>query len=420
VGATSRTFEVGTASAYNPATIVFGSVTTAGNLIVKATSGQHSNIGTSLISSSKNVNEYWSLTNSGVVFNNYSATFTFVAGDILGGGNPSNFIVGKYSSGWTYPTVGTKTATSTQATGITSFGDFCIGELRIPPAVNSVILVDASMTPQIQQTVTVNVSNADGGKAALNTLVLKLWYDSSGSDYSESTFDGKTANTQNCAIITWTQSTDSFVIQPSSSTTWALGACSSPGSLPGDFTFHFTAGKVATATSGSARWQVAAKASNNAGQTGFNYDSTPPTMDWYGEISVNTVNITWGGTVALGSGFTDDATNRITNISLTFICNGNYNMQVKASSSWSGSGESVVLATTDTPGNGEFALKADDDATLSGAILVLSTGYTTFGIGTQTSESGNAVTNNSLWLKLGASGIPDVQYSGTIYFMITP
>ena len=418
-GTTSLTFEVGTASNYNPVTVAFGNVTVAGNLTVKVTSSQHPNFGTSTINSSKYVNEYWSLTNSGVVFNNFSATFTFVSGDILGGADPSNFIVGEYSGGWTYPTVGTKTATSTQATGISSFGDFCIGEPGNPPTVNSVTLVDTSMTPQTQYTVTVNVSNA-GGKNALNTLVLKLWYDSSGSDHSESTFDSRTADTQNCAIITWIQSTDSFTIQPSSSTTWVLGTCSSPGSLPGDFIFRFTVGKVATETSGSARWQVVAKVSNNVSQTGFNYDSTPPTMNWYGEITVNTVNITWINTAALGSGFTDDTTNRVTNISLTFICNGNYNVQAKAISLWSGNGKTVVLAATDSPGNGEIALKADDDATLSGAVLIISSGYTTFGTGTQTGEGGNTVSNNSLWLKLGSSGIPDVQYSGTIYYSITP
>ena len=268
LGATSRTFEVGTASAYNPVTVVFGNVTTAGDLTVTVTPGQHSNNGTSIINSNKNVNEYWSLTNSGIVFNYCSVTFYFVAGDILGGADPSNFIVGQYDSGWTYPTVGTKTATSTQATGITSFSDFCVGEMIIPPTVNSVTLVDNSMTPQVQYTVTVNVDN-EYGKSTLDTLVLKLWYDSSGSDHSEGTFDSMSADTQDCVIITWTQSTDSFAIEPSSSTTWALGICSSPGSLPGDFTFRFTVGKVATATSGSARWQVAAKVSNIVGQTGL-------------------------------------------------------------------------------------------------------------------------------------------------------
>jgi hypothetical protein len=419
LGATSGTFEVGTASAYNPVTVVFGSVTTAGNLMVKVTPGQHPNIGTSIINWTKDVNEYWSLTNSGIVFDSCNVTFTFVPGDILGGANPNNFIVGQYNSVWIYPDVGTKTATSTQAIGITSFSDFCLGEMIIPPTVNSVTLVDNSLTPQVEYTVNVNVSNADN-MSILDTLVLKLWYDSSGSDYSESTFDGMTADTQYCAIITWTQSTGSFVIEPSSSTTWALGICSAPGSFLGDFVFRFTVGKVATAADGSARWQVAAKISNTVGQTGYNHDSTPPTMNWYGEITINTVSVTWMSMILLGSGFTDDTTNRVTDISITYICNGNYNMRVKASSPWSGSGNSITLSNDDTPGDGEFALKADDDDTLDDAVLVLSTGYTTFSTGTQTGEDGNIVTDNSLWLKLGASGIPNVQYSGTIYYEITP
>ena len=136
-GATTRTFEVG-ATNYNPVTLVFGNVSTAGNLTVKATTGQHPNIGSSTLHANKYVNVYWSLTNSGVVFNNYNATFTFIAGDILGGANTANFIIGKYNSGWTYPTVSTKTSTTTQATGVTSLSDFVLGELApVAPAVNT-------------------------------------------------------------------------------------------------------------------------------------------------------------------------------------------------------------------------------------------------------------------------------------------
>ncbi len=50
--------------------------------------------------------------------------------DIQGSANPSNFIVGKHTGAgsWIYPTVGTKTSTSTQATGLTAFSDVAIGE----------------------------------------------------------------------------------------------------------------------------------------------------------------------------------------------------------------------------------------------------------------------------------------------------
>jgi uncharacterized repeat protein (TIGR02543 family) len=125
----SRTFEVGTASAYNPVTVTFANVTVAGNLTAKATSGDHPSIGTSWLDPSKSVNAYWSLTNSGISFNNYNATFTFTAGDIDSGASFANFIIGKFNNPtWTYPTVGTRTSTSTQATGMTSFGEFAVAD----------------------------------------------------------------------------------------------------------------------------------------------------------------------------------------------------------------------------------------------------------------------------------------------------
>ncbi|MEK7353700.1 MAG: hypothetical protein AABZ77_04235, partial [Chloroflexota bacterium] len=130
-GATSITFEVGKASSYDPVTIAFGNVTVAGTLTANVTDGQHANIASSTLNSSKDVTEYWTLTNSGISFDSYSATFTFVAADIGGSANTSQFFVGKYSGGWTYPTMGARTSTTTQATGLTSFSDFVVGEMTI-------------------------------------------------------------------------------------------------------------------------------------------------------------------------------------------------------------------------------------------------------------------------------------------------
>ncbi len=130
-GATSLTYEIGGSTNYSPVDVSFGNVTTPGTLTVEALDGEHFEINTSPIDNAKSVNRYWSFTSSSVVFNNYSATFHFDPSDIDGGANTNNFIVSKFDlSSWSIPTVGTRTATSTQATGLTSFSDFAVGESK--------------------------------------------------------------------------------------------------------------------------------------------------------------------------------------------------------------------------------------------------------------------------------------------------
>ncbi|HYW71033.1 MAG TPA: hypothetical protein VE961_08365, partial [Pyrinomonadaceae bacterium] len=169
-GSPSATFEVGT-STYAPINVSFASVSVAGNLIASTTASDHPNISSSNLYAARTVNRYWTLTNSGISFTTYSATFNFVSADLDAGVTTSKLIVGRYSAGWTYPAIGTRTATSTQATGLNSFGDFQLGETA-PPVVNLVksANVSGSVLPGTDLGYTVAFTNS--GASPAQNLVL--------------------------------------------------------------------------------------------------------------------------------------------------------------------------------------------------------------------------------------------------------
>ena len=134
----SRTFEIGDGVNYTPASVNFASVSAAGSLVAStAVLGAPPASGFppsgSGLSQTKYVKRSWTLTNSGTVFTTYDATLNFVSADLQGGANTNNLLVGKNSAGtWSNPTLGTRTSTSTQATGLSAFSDFYLGESGCP------------------------------------------------------------------------------------------------------------------------------------------------------------------------------------------------------------------------------------------------------------------------------------------------
>ncbi len=174
----TRTFETGTASGYSPVTIVITRVTTAGNLIVKATAGDHPSIATSTLNPARSLNRYWTLTNSGIVTNaaGYRATFTFIPADVDAGANTAAFSAGRYAaSAWTLPTVGTRTATTLQATVplASTFGDFAIGNTK-PTATSTILTSSAGTTcPGSPITLTATVSSGGAAVASEGTVTFK-------------------------------------------------------------------------------------------------------------------------------------------------------------------------------------------------------------------------------------------------------
>ncbi|MCX6897044.1 MAG: hypothetical protein NTZ16_16470, partial [Verrucomicrobia bacterium] len=129
--APSKTFSIGDASVYAPVTLAFvGTVSGSGSIVASTASGDDAAIASSGINAAKRVNRTWDLSNNSVAgFTSYSPTYTFVAGDVDGGAVTDSFKLRRLTSGtWYATTTGTRTSTSTQATGEISFGRTQIGE----------------------------------------------------------------------------------------------------------------------------------------------------------------------------------------------------------------------------------------------------------------------------------------------------
>lgn len=187
-GTNSRTFEVGDATVYAPVTTAYTGVTGAGNIIVTTTDNDHPQIATSTIDAAKSVNRFYTITNSGVTGGSYDGTFTFVSGDVDGGATTGNFIVNNYvNPTWSTTTTGSRTSTTTQATGLTVYGDFQIGEPApvtttwtagasttawttagnwsngVPTSTANVIIATASFYPEITTTAAAYSLTVDSG-----------------------------------------------------------------------------------------------------------------------------------------------------------------------------------------------------------------------------------------------------------------
>ncbi|MEI7897565.1 MAG: hypothetical protein WCJ26_11060, partial [bacterium] len=128
------TYDVGDDADYTPVSVAFaGSVSACGYLDVSTVASQPPFA--SGLSQTKYVDRKWTVSNTGVAgFTSFSPTFTFVTSDIMGGATTSALVIGKLDgTTWSNTTTGTRTATSTQCTGLTSFSDFYIGESDCSP-----------------------------------------------------------------------------------------------------------------------------------------------------------------------------------------------------------------------------------------------------------------------------------------------
>ncbi|MEO8627477.1 MAG: DUF6701 domain-containing protein [Betaproteobacteria bacterium] len=118
------TYPVGDPVSYTPITLaVTGSG--GGTLTGSVTKADHPQKATWPVSTSKYVQRYWTLGATGdtlTTLTSYNATLNYVAGDILGGADYTDFILAQYQGGWIVPNPNftSNTGTSIVASGITT------------------------------------------------------------------------------------------------------------------------------------------------------------------------------------------------------------------------------------------------------------------------------------------------------------
>ncbi|MEI6899512.1 MAG: T9SS type A sorting domain-containing protein, partial [Bacteroidota bacterium] len=133
-GSSTRHFCIGDASSYTPVDVLFTGITQSGTLTATTTPGDHPAISKSLLSDGKTVNRFWTLSNESTLFTSYDAIFTFSPNDIDPSVNTDFLVVEKWNgTAWSNTNTGTKTATTLNVTGLTSFSDFQAGEECVTP-----------------------------------------------------------------------------------------------------------------------------------------------------------------------------------------------------------------------------------------------------------------------------------------------
>jgi hypothetical protein len=292
------------------------------------------------------------------------------------------------------------------------------------PSVSAVALYTTAnattetMNPQTEYYVKVGVSDANT-LDDLNTVKVWIYWDEDGTFNSANKVDP--GNTQTGAIFTWTNANpDTWAIDPSASTSWALGSCIAPTltGASGDFKFYFTPGMVAKESPDADEWHIYVEAFDGGATANSSQENL--NMNWYGEIDVITTDVNWGD-VDPGQVFAEDAPSENGSISVKYTANGNYSEQVAALGTWNGTGaNSATLDATENVSNAnQFSLRADDTDTMGSHVTVDTTSnYKTIDdAGTITAETGNTEATNSLWLKLSTTFVADT-YSGTIYYQI--
>ena len=141
----SRLFPIGTTLGYSPVSIDLGGITTQGKIKAQATSFNSAQLMTlGRISATNHVSTMFTVEkDASLAFSSCVMTFSWDAS--LATGNPALYIVdikNPGSSSWIAANVVSRTATSITIDGVSSFGEFAIGELASRYVVNLKLFIE--------------------------------------------------------------------------------------------------------------------------------------------------------------------------------------------------------------------------------------------------------------------------------------
>ena len=230
-------YAIGDATNYTPASIAFVGTTSGSGYLDASTSVTapvSGNIPTGAALSATNyINRRWVMANTGVAgFTSYSPTFTFVAGDVLGGANTSALEIRTLNgSTWATTNGNSSTATTTSCTGLTTFDQYASGETCnvVSPASSSPTLcINSALTAITHNTRGATGIANDGvsGANGLPTGVSASWSSNtitiSGTPTASGTFNYSILLTGGCGTV---NATGTIIVTPANT---AGAASSSP------------------------------------------------------------------------------------------------------------------------------------------------------------------------------------------------
>jgi hypothetical protein len=213
----SRLFAIGGAT-YAPATINFANVNTGGNLSITTTATDHPSLSGVNLRNDRTVNRYWSLTNSGIAFDTYSASFGWESGDNDASLTGSSLRVAKFDSPSTWliaANSGTPTANSiTTTNALTSFSDFAIAEACVPVEITpSATELTCSTT-----SISLSASTADSYLWSNSATTAGINVTTAGTYTVTATYTASGCTSSTSVVITSNTTAPTVSISPSSGT----------------------------------------------------------------------------------------------------------------------------------------------------------------------------------------------------------